>query len=93
MYRLTIKDLESQGDFARAYLLARTLVHLGFTEAFVGESSLHPIIFIDSWLIDLTYDDEPRFISAGFMPEPVTIPDTLPQHDLDAMAQLISGGF
>lgn len=96
VHRFTIKDLEHQRDLARAFLLTRTLVHLGFV-AWVCGSSSHPKTFLtdetDSWLIDLTYADGPMILHAEFSPSLLTYLIDLPEKDLDAMAQLLVLGL
>jgi hypothetical protein len=90
VYRLTIGDLDD--PLAKAYLLARTLVHLGF-HAYVTESSLFPVFFSEGregWMIDLQYPDAPKFIPVEFTPAAMVLELwSLPWDDLDAMAQLL----
>lgn len=96
VYRFSIGDLDD--PLAKAYLLARTLVHLGY-HAYVTESSLFPVFYQDdhgSWLIDLQYPDGPKIILTEFGDElpPAMILEfkQLPWNDLDAMAKLIASG-
>jgi hypothetical protein len=91
VYRLSIGDLKD--PLAKAYMLARTLVHLGY-HAYVTESSLFPVFFTDranGWLIDLAYADGPKIISTEFTNPRAMILEfnALPWDDLDAMAQLL----
>ena len=91
VYRFSIGDLDD--PFAKAYLLARTLVHLGY-HAYVTESSLFPVFFSNGsrWMIDLQYPDAPKFIPVEFTPTAMVVELwALPWDDLDAMAQLIVG--
>jgi hypothetical protein len=106
VYRFSIGDLDD--PLAKAYLLARTLVHLGYN-AYVTESSLFPVFltverrsFMEAeadseshWLIDLQYPDGPKFIAAEMDPPPEAMIlefKSLPWNDLDAFAQLIATG-
>jgi len=103
VYRLSIGDLKDPS--AKAYILARTLVHLGY-HAYVTESSLFPIYlsverrsFMEAesdsemrWLIDLGYSDGAKFIVAELEPPTAMVLEfkNLPWNDLDAMGQLIA---
>jgi len=91
VYRLSVADLE--GHLPRSYLLARTLVHLGY-DAFVVESSSFPIYLEDEegqgWQFDLSDHEQLTFCSVLKTPPAAVIEFyDLPWDDLDAMAQLL----